>query len=243
MVKNIKTIIILLISAICLLQGDTLAQSSSPNYKLEESFFGLGGELEASSTNYEARQSVGETGVGNISSTNFQANSGFNTTDAPLLEIYVPDSSIDLGVLSSGSPTTTTATFYVRVYLASGYAVATVSNPPTNESGDTIDALSTPTASSPGTEQFGINLVANTSPVTFGADPAQSPDSSFSFGYASPDYDTANVFKYQPGDSIAQSDSSSGRTDYTISYLYNINSVSPAGIYTFEQDLVAVSTY
>jgi hypothetical protein len=220
-----------------------LAQSSSPNYRLEESFFGIGGELEASSTNYTSRQSAGETGVGNTSSTNFQANAGFNTTDAPLLEIYVNNTSIDLGVLSPSSATTTTATFYVRVYLASGYEVVTVASPPANESGDTIDALSVPAASSPGTEQFGINLAANTSPATFGADPVQIPDGSFSFGYASPGYDTANVFKYQPGDAIAQSDSSSGRTDYTVSYLYNTNSVSPAGIYTFEQDLVAVSTY
>lgn len=243
MVKNIKIIIILIISSLFILSASVAAQSSSPNYKLEESFFGTGGELETNSSNYGARQSAGETGVGNTEGTDYQANAGFNTTDAPLLEIYVPNSSIDLGVLSSSSATTTTATFYVRVYLASGYEVVSVSDPPANEGGDIIDALSSPTASSPGTEQFGINLVANTSPASFGADPVQTPDNSFSFGEASTGYDTPNVFKYQAGDSIAHSDSSSGRTDYTISYLYNINSVSPAGVYTFEQDLVAISTY
>lgn len=60
-----------------------LAQSSSTNYKVEESFFGTGGELDASSTNYRAKQAAGETAVGNTASTNFQAQAGFNTTDQP----------------------------------------------------------------------------------------------------------------------------------------------------------------
>jgi hypothetical protein len=98
-------------------------------------------------------------------------------------------------------------------------------------------------AASPGTEQFGINLKANTSPTTFGADPSQAPDSSFGYGYAVPGYDTANVFKYNKGDVIARSDKSSGRTDYTISYIYDISSLSLAGEYIFTQDLIVIGTY
>ncbi|HYF97284.1 MAG TPA: hypothetical protein VD947_04600, partial [Patescibacteria group bacterium] len=83
----------------------------------------------------------------------------------------------------------------------------------------------------------------NTSPTTFGADPSQSPDGSFSFGYAATGYDTANLYKYVKNDVIAQSDESSGQTNYTISYIYNINSLSPAGVYVFNQDLVVIGTY
>lgn len=218
------------------------AQTSSTNYRVEESYFGVGGELDANSPGYKSQQSIGETTIGNTSSTNYQANAGFNTKDEPYLEVYVTGGSTDLGTLSSSSTATTTSTFYVRAYLASGYSVIMASDPP-SYGAEQINPLATQTASSAGTEQFGINLRANTSPTTFGADPSQSPDSTFGFGYAAPGYDTANVYKYVKGDTIARADKSSGRTDYTISYIYNISALSPAGTYVFTQDLVVVGTY
>lgn len=243
--KKIKTklrLIGALFIASVLLPVQVWAQSSSPNYRIEESYFGIGGELDASSPNYRSQQSAGETGVGNTSSTNYQANAGFNTKEEPYLEVYVTGGSTDLGALSSSTTATTTSTFYVRTYLASGYSVIIASDPPSDGT-EQIDPLATQTASSTGTEQFGINLKANTSPATFGANPSQAPDSTFGFGYAAPGYDTANVYKYVKNDTIARSDKSSGRTDYTISYIYNIGSLSPAGTYIFSQDLVVIGTY
>ena len=58
-----------------------------------------------------------------------------------------------------------------------------------------------------------------------------------------PGYDTVNNFRYNTGDTIAQSDSSSGQTDYTISYIVNISPITEAGLYVFSQDLVVVGTY
>ena len=219
-----------------------LAQSSSPNYRLEETFFGTGGELDASSPNYRAQQSVGENTTGNTGSTNFQANAGFNTKEEPYLEVSTTGGATDLGDLSPSAASVTTSTFYVRAYLASGYSVLIVSNPPTYGT-EQINSLSSQTASSAGTEQFGINLAVNTSPASFGAIPSQSPDSTFGFGYATSNYDDANLYQYIKGDTIARSDKSSGRTNYTISYLYNISTLSPAGEYIFTQDLVVVATY
>lgn len=218
------------------------AQSSSANYKIEESYFGNGGELDANSPNYNAQQSAGENGVGNTSSSNYQANGGFNTKQEPYLEVYVTGGSTDLGTLSPSTAATTTSTFYVRAYLASGYSVIIASNPP-SYGANQIDPMGTLGPSVPGTEQFGINLRANTNPTTFGADPSQAPDSSFGYGYATPGYNTPNQYKYIKDDVIARSDKSSGRTDYTISYIYNISSLSPAGEYVFNQDLVVVGTY
>ncbi|HSX47477.1 MAG TPA: hypothetical protein VLF63_01760 [Patescibacteria group bacterium] len=218
------------------------AQSSSPNYQVNEVFIGNGGALNVCSSNYCAKESLGEIVVGKTSSTNFQAQAGFNTDRTPFLEFIVNQSTVDLGGLSTGSTTTTTATFSVKNYLSSGYQVVTVSNPPKNNS-YTIHNLTTPTASSAGTEQFGINLVANTSPTTFGANPNQVPSNVFSFGSASSGYNTANQYKYVPGDIIAHSTSSSGETDYTISYIYNISNITPGGVYTFNDTLVATATY
>jgi hypothetical protein len=218
------------------------AQSSSSNYQVNEVFFGAGGALNNCSSNYCSKQSLGETAVGNPSSANYQAHAGFNTDRTPYLQFIVNGTSTDIGVLSSSSTSTTTATFSVKSYLSSGYQVVTISNPPKNNA-TTMHNLTSPTSSIPGTEQFGINLVANTSPTTFGANPVQVPSNAFSYGAAASGYDTTNLYKYVPGDTIAYSDSSSGETDYTISYIYNISNVTPGGTYDFNDVLVATATF
>jgi hypothetical protein len=95
----------------------------------------------------------------------------------------------------------------------------------------------------PGVEQFGINLVSNTSPASFGSDPVQLPDSSASFGQPSPGYNIPNTFKYNDGDIIAESSKSSGKTCFVVSYVVNVSSVTPAGTYLFDQIIVATGTY
>ena len=221
-----------------------LAQHSSPNFSIEESFIGPGGLIDAQSSNYGLRASLGDTGVGNSASTNYQVYGGYTTTAEEYLEFVVNGATIDLGVLSDLTTATGEGTFYVRSYLANGYVVSTVSQPPTNGAGNTLEPMAAQGASSTGTEQFGINLVANTSPASFGANPDQIPDASFSFGYIAGDYDDANQYKYGVGDIVAQADSSSGQTDYTISYIMNINQfTTEAGLYVMNHFLVATSTF
>jgi hypothetical protein len=217
------------------------AQLTSPNYKAEETFFGTGGELDASSPSYKAKQSAGELGSGPAASTNYKTQGGFNTNREEYIEFIVNSSSVDLGYLSSSTTASVTNTFSVKAYLSSGYVVRSASAPPSNGS-HTLNNLVTPSASSAGTEQFGINLVANTSP-SVGAAPVQVPDSTFSFGTAASGYNTPNLFKYVNGDIIAQSTQSSGTTQYTISYIYNIAGTTPDGSYSFHHVLVATATY
>ncbi len=220
------------------------SQSSSTNYAVDEAFFGAGGELNTCSTSYCSKQAAGEAGAGRSSSTNYAAQSGFNTFRAPSLTFIVNGGSTDLGTLSPLATTRTTATFSVKTYLASGYVVQTVSDPPSTAGTGShqLAALAAPTAAVVGAEQFGINLVANTSPV-YGADPVQVPDSSFGFGTAAAGYNTPNLFKYVKGDAIAQSARSSGETDYTVSYMYNVGGQTQAGEYVFTHVLVATATY
>jgi hypothetical protein len=208
---------------------------------------GAGGVNDASSASYRARASLGDTAVGNSSSTNFQANSGFVTTPDPYIELIASSGAIDLGYLSTSTTTTATATFSVRTYLASGYNVGIASDPPkvTGTPGThTLATNNTQTAPySPGTEQFGMNLVANTVPATVGADPVQVPDATYSYGQVDAAYATANQYKFVKNDRIAFSNKSSGLTNYTISYIFNISDVTPAGEYIFDQIIVATSTY
>ena len=214
----------------------------SPNYGVDEVFFGAGGVNDATSASYRARASLGDTGVGNSASSLYQLYGGFTTTEVPFLEFVVNAANVDLGVQNISSATTGTATFTVKAYLASGYVVTTISDPPKNAS-YTMANMATTAASAPGTEQFGINLRANTSPTTVGADPVQLPDASFSFGQVSGGYNVPNQFKYVKNDVIAYSDKSSGITQYTMTYLMNIKTTTPGGTYVMNHNLVATGTF
>ncbi len=233
-----------LVSGLVLAAGGSLvlAQSSSNNYRVEETFFGTGGEREACSGSFCATQSAGELTVGNTAGGDFQAQAGFNTTDQPMLEFIVTGGSLNLGTLSTGSTATGTMTFSVRNYLSNGYVVTTVGQPPTNGPAQ-IDPLTSPTASSAGSEQFGMNLTANTQPTTFGANPTHAPDSSFSFGAALPGYNSPNLYKYVVGESVAASDRSSGQTIFTVSYIVNVSPITEGGIYETDQVFVVTGTY
>jgi hypothetical protein len=144
-----------------------LAQtSSSPNYQVDQTLFGTGGEADLSSASFSARASVGELGIGELNSANFRAFAGFNTTDEPYIEFVVTGNNIDLGFLDTEAVTTAQGQFYVRAWQAGGYSVTTAADPPTNVGNSYQFATnSTPEVSTVGTEQFGINLVENTSPV------------------------------------------------------------------------------
>lgn len=194
------------------------------------------------SNQFKAKGTAGDLGVGSICSGNdYCAQAGFNTTDEPFIEFVVTAGTTDLGNITPGSAATTTGTFTIRAWQADGYVVRNTADPPKNGS-YTLPGLASPTASSPGSEQFGINLVNNSSP-NVGTDPVQIPDNTFSFGQAATDYDTPDVFKYVKGDPIALSIRSTSVTQYTVSYLFNINEATPAGEFIFRHNMVATGTY
>lgn len=223
--------------------------SASNNFKVDQTFFGSGGNLDATSASYRAKQTLGEVGAGNTSGTAYQAYAGFNTTDEPFIEFFVTNSFIDMGVLDTGSASVKDdGEFYVRAWQAEGYVVRTESDTPKNTQGAyNLAAMTGGGASAPGTEQFGINLVLNDEfcgvGCDVGADPVQIPDNTFSFGQAATGYNTSNDFRYNKGDIIARSTKSTSVTRYTITYLFNISDSTPAGEYELNHDLVATGTY
>jgi hypothetical protein len=249
--KRVMFSLVLILGWTFLVSSSVFAQYTSSNYKAEETFFGSGGELDAASGQYKAQSSVGALGVGYGSSTSYQAYSGFLTPNEPFLEMSINTSLADLGVLDSTATKTANANFTIRAYTNSGYIVESVSQPPVTSTGVTLSAKSTQGAPNIGTEEFGMNLVANTVPSSFGADPSLQPDSTFASGIAAPGYRTANQYKYGVGDVIACTGASGtcgsvngwGQTTYTISYIANITGITRAGAYSMVQDLVVVPTY
>lgn len=227
--------------------------STSPNYSVDQVLFGAGGDANTgyeSSTNYKSQVALGETGIGNFVGTNYQAYAGFTTTSTPYIQEVVTSANLNLGTLSTSSAATATATFYVRAWDSSGYSVMTASPPPTNGT-YTMASPSTPTTFTPGTEQFGMNLVADTSPTSLttdspvSANPVQTTSycCNIAYGAAYGNYTTTNKYAYNNGDIIAQSTQATSSTIYTISYVVNVASNTPGGAYTFNQSLVATGTY
>ena len=230
-----------------LLVMPTLAISSSTNYAINEDQVGGSGGTNSVSTNFSqingdnGGATLGDTAVGNSASTNYQTNSGFNTSEAPALTVIVSTSSVNFGVLSSAATRSGTSLFSVKNYTSYGYVVQTIGTAPTYN-GRTIAPMAANAASSIGTEQFGINLVANTTP-SVGTAATQVPDATFSNGAAAVNYNTVNSYRYVNGETIASATKDSGETDYTISYIINISATTPAGAYVMQQGLLVTGTY
>lgn len=210
----------------------------SANYRFDESSVGAGGLIQSSSSNFQSNGSIGDLGVGNSASSNYQIEVGSQTTDRPALTFVINNSDANFGSFSPSGPATATATFTISNYTSYGYVVQIVGNPPSNGS-HVIDALATGGTSQFGIEQFGINLVENTSPV-FGSDPVHGL---FASGEAATNYNTPDEFRYVSGETIALANESSGETTYTISYLINVSSLTPGGQYTSNQTIVVTGTY
>jgi hypothetical protein len=215
---------------------------ASAHYQIQEDFLGgAGSSIGAASPSYQIQSTSGATAIGDSAGTSYKTQSGATTTSDPALSFSVTNPSVNLGALTNASATTTSTTFNVLNYTSYGYVVTMLGTPPSNGA-HTLTALSAGGTSTPGTEQFGINLVLN-SVLGVGANPAQVPDSTFSFGSAASGYNTGGTFKYNSGDTIAQATKTSGQTTYTISYLANISKFTPPGSYSGAETLICTGTY
>lgn len=211
----------------------------STNYQLDETTAGSGGLEQSSSNNYTVSGATGDLSVGESSSGNYQIQAGSKTTNDPTLSFNFDNPSANFTDFSPTNASTATATFSISNYTSYGYIVQLFGNPPSNGN-HTISAMSTTASSQVGIEQFGINLVANTSPTSVGANPN---NGQFGFGSITTNYSTSNKYRYVSGETIAQAPKSSGITVYTISYLVNVASITPGGKYTSNQTLIITGTY
>lgn len=215
--------------------------SNSTNYQVTETEFTAGTGRESCSGQYCAQTTMGDMTTGGKSVGTSTAVFGAIAGDEPLLEVIVDVGESDLGVLTTERTATKTSIVRVRNYQSNGYVIQIAGEPPKYAS-HTMQALLSPTESSAGTEQFGLNVVANSSPGV-GADPVQVPSGAFSFGVAESGYSTPNRFKYVSEDIVARSTKESGRTDYTISMIVNVSGQTPAGRFTGDYSAIVTPVY
>lgn len=210
-----------------------------------ETDFNAGSTLESCSGQYCARASIGDLATGSGASTGGgKSTASFGaipTNSDPLLEVIVESGQSNLGVLTTDKTASKTMTVRIRNYLSDGYTLQIVGTPP-KYGNHTLSTPATPVAATPGTEQFGINAVLNTSP-SIGANPLQVPSGQTDFGVVEPAYRTPNLFKYASEDVVARSNSESGRTDYTISMIVNIANSTPAGHYAGDFSAIVTPVY
>jgi hypothetical protein len=161
---------------------------------------------------------------------------------AQTLTFALSTNSIGFGTLSSssaryctddglGSSSETEAhTFSVATTASSGYTV-TVKGDTLKSGVNSIAAIGgTNTASSPGTAQFGLRMVASG-----GLGSVLSPYASSGFAYGA----TAST-----PDAVASASSGDGvTTTYSVRYLGNISSVTPAGNYSANITYVVTANY
>lgn len=213
--------------------------SQSPNYRLDETSVGTSDAIGTQSANFGITSATGDLGVGNSKSSNFQINAGSKTSPDPALSFSVDATGTDFGQFSPTSTVATSLTFQVKNYTTYGYVVQIFGDPPTHNN-HTLTAMATTSPSQVGQEQFGINLVANTSPINIGAN---LDNGDFGTGTVETGYDTPNNYRYVDGDIIASAGQDSGVTDYTMTFIANVSPLTPGGKYNIAQTLIATGTY
>ena len=138
-----------------------------------------------------------------------------------------------MGDLSSTSTLTAQSQMAVGTNASGGFAITANGDPPSAGTAS-INEMDVPEVSRPGTNQFGINLVANTSPTV-----GENPQGPFTNAVPSADYGMADRYKYKSGDLVAYSPNVSLMRKFTVSYIINASPSLKPGVYSTTLTFVA----
>lgn len=143
---------------------------------------------------------------------------------------------VSLGTGSTTATSSGTSIVAASTNGSSGYTI-TVNGATLTSGANTITALTSGTASSIGTKQFGLNLVSNSTP-SVGTNVTGT-------GTANPvaNYNTTNTFRYVTGDTIASVGTATNANTFTISYIANIDGLTPSGLYQTTLTYIATPNF
>lgn len=139
----------------------------------------------------------------------------------------------DMGTLTPNDTLVAASQMAVGTNASGGFAITANGTAPSAGT-NVIKGSVSPAASAPGTNQFGINLVANNTPAI-----GNDPQGEWANAVASADYNLPNQYKYVPGDIVAYSPNVSLMKKFTVSYILNANPSLRAGVYTTTINFVA----
>lgn len=241
---GLKITVILLLFLINSGYLEAFSGRTSANYTIFiDSQMQTGGVLTSSLAGYGMTASVGEPiGSATTESANYTESSGMQgiEDEVSIGLTYANATNLDFGTLDTQSTAygTHTLTIYYNGNL--GADIMLFGSPPTAPGGHVITGIGGANASpTPGTEQFGINLVGNTVPAVVGAD--VSPLNSAL--QATTAYNQANKFAWEYGDVIATASDRVHETTFTVTVIMNISELTPAGAYATDLVYTIVPRY
>lgn len=148
----------------------------------------------------------------------------------------ISGSTVNLGTGSTTATQSGTSVLAASTNAGSGYTI-TVNGSTLTSGSNTITALSSGGASSVGTKQFGLNLVSNTTP-SVGAAASGTGTATAASGYG-----TTNSFRFATGETIASVAGPSNANTFTVSYIANIDGLTPPGSYTSNLTYIATANF
>lgn len=222
---------------------DAAGAMSSNTYQIWADAVSSGGSESGSSASYGVQDTIGE-GIA-VSSTSTSASFGTRAGFREMVRDRVLTFSLGSSALSLGELSTTAVragshTMTVLTNADNGFTVTVSGSTLQRGSGaDSITAIGATAASSViGSRQFGLNLVANTTPSIGAAASGTSPT-----GAAAGQYAVANQFAFQSGDTVANASGPINSTVFTVSYIANISSAVTAGSYSTTLTYTATANY
>ncbi|MFO0862388.1 MAG: hypothetical protein U0516_01545 [Candidatus Saccharibacteria bacterium] len=149
-------------------------------------------------------------------------------------------SSVGLGTITPSTTGTGTSQIGVTTNAPSGYVITYNGSLPTSGANTIASIGASATSPTQGTSQFGMNMVANTVPSSFGANPSGA-------GSANPvtALNTTNQYSFtagSPTNAVSQGTADGFRL-FTVSYLANVSGTQAPGTYTTTLTYVCTATF
>lgn len=158
------------------------------------------------------------------------------------LTFTLASATVALGALTTATTPSGTSTMSAATNAGSGYVI-TVNGTTLTSGVNTITAMGTqstngtPAVSSQGSSQFGINLVANTTP-SVGSNVSGGGTGTFGTNYG-----TANSYRFFTGDTVASATAATNSNTFTVSYIANVAGVTKPGSYSTVLTYIATPTF
>ncbi|HXR49602.1 MAG TPA: hypothetical protein VN778_01070 [Verrucomicrobiae bacterium] len=143
---------------------------------------------------------------------------------------------IDFGELSSSSARSGSSQMLVATNAGNGYNI-TVDGTTMTSGVNVIGALTANDVSRPGTDQFGMNLRANSTPAV-GINPT-GPGT----GVPVANYNQPNFYQFNPGDTLVSNPTTDNYREFTASYIVNVPKGQASGIYVSTLTYIALATF
>ena len=143
---------------------------------------------------------------------------------------------VNFGNLSDTSTASGTTQMLTATNAGNGFSI-TVNGTTMISGTNAITGMSAADVSRPGTSQFGMNLVANTTP-SVGVNPQGGGGAAPAAGYG-----VSNFYKFIPGDIVASYNNSDLYKKFTTSYIVNIPKGQAVGVYVSTLTYICTASF